>query len=217
MGRVSPRSERVTPDSLTSGEAHSIATRHLPRGTAVYRCHRRRLPEGRTQESWFFASGSGRFDLADPDGTLNVAREPIAAVKESFAHLLIGTTSVRREEIEARKLVRLALVHPVDVADLFDPTAAHAGIVTGELTNTGPDYAPFQSLAASFRAAGVDGLAAPLRFSVDEHTVGYYLFGIAGPRAWPTGAEQRLDALLTDRGYTIEDPPTSRTITLVDI
>lgn len=74
----------------------------------------------------------------------------------------------------------------------------------------------FKSLAASFRAAGVDGLAAPLRFSINEHTVGYYLFGISGPRARPTGTEKRLDALLKNRGYTIEDPPTSRAITLVD-
>ncbi len=147
---------------------------------------------------------------------MNVAREGIGAVKESFGHLLIGTKRVRREEIEARKLVCLALPHHVEVADLFDTTAAHAGIVTGELIDTGPDYQPFQSLAASFRAAGIDGLAAPLRFSVSEHTVGYYIFGIAGPRAWPAGTEERLDTLLTDRGYRIEDPPTSRAITLVD-
>lgn len=216
MDRMSRRSQRVTPDSLTAREARSIATCHLEQGKAVYRCHSRRLLDGRTQGSWFFASGFGRFDLPEPDGTLNVAREPIGAVKESFGHLLIGATRLRREEVEARKLVHLTLVHGVDVADLFDTTAAHAGIVTGELTNTGPDYAPFQSLAASFRVVGVDGLAAPLRFSINEHTVGYYLFGIAGPRAWPTGTEERLDALLTDRGYTIEDPPTSRAITLVD-
>lgn len=213
---MSWRSQRVTPDSLTAREARSIATCHLEQGKAVYRCHSRRLPDGQTQGSWFFASGSGRFDLPEPDGTLNVAREPIGAVKESFGHLLIGTTRLRREEVEARKLVHLTIVQSVDVTDLFDTTAAHAGIVTGELTNTGPDYAPFQSLAASFRTAGVDGLATPLRFSINEHTVGYYLFGIAGPRAWPTGTEERLDALLTDRGYTIEDPPTSRAITLVD-
>lgn len=210
------RSQRVTPDSLTVGAARSIAVCHLEPGQVVYRCHRRRLPDGRVQGSWFFASESGRFDLPEPDGTLNVARESIGAVKESFGHLLIGTTRVWREEVEARKLVCLHLVHRIDVADLFDPTVAHAGIVTGELTNTGPDYAPFQSLAASFRAAGVDGLAAPLRFSVNDHTVGYYLFGIAGPRTWPAGTEEHLDMLLTDQGYTIEDPPTSQAITLID-
>lgn len=170
---------------------------------------------GRQQGPWYFASGSGRFDLPKPDGTLNLAQEPIGAVNESFGHLLIGTNRVRREEIDARRLVRLELTDPVEVADLFDTTAAHAGIVTGELTNTGPSYAPFQSLAASFRAAGVDGLAAPLRFSANERTVGYYLFGITGQRTWPAGRDEPLEPLLTARGYTIEDPPTSRTITLV--
>lgn len=209
------RSQRITPASLTTHEARSIAIRDLDRGTAVYRCHGRALPDGRAQGSWYFASGSGRFDLPAPDGTLNLAREAIGAVKESFGHLLIGTRRVRREEIDARRLVRLKLMDPVAVADLFDTTAAHAGIVAGELTNTGPSYAPFQSLAVSFRAAGVDGLAAPLRFSTNEHTVGYYLFGIAGPRAWPAGKDEPLAPLLTARGYTIEDPPTSRGITLV--
>lgn len=99
--------------------------------------------------------------------------------------------------------------------DLFDTTAAHAGIVTSELTDTGPSYAPFQALAASFWAAGVAGLAAPLRFSSNERTVGYYLFGAAGPRSWPSGEDLPFETLLTDRGYTIEDPPTSRGITLV--
>ncbi len=153
------RSARVTPEHLTVREARSIATRHLGAGESVYRCHRRRRTDGQAQGSWYFSSGIGRFDLPGPDGTLNVAREAIGAVTESFGHLLIGAATVRREEIDARKLVRLALVHDVEVADLFDATAARAGIVTGELTAPGPDYAAFQSLASSFRAAGIDGLA----------------------------------------------------------
>lgn len=216
MDRMSTRSQRVTPDSLPAHEARSIAVCHLEQGREVYRCHSRTRLGGQAQGSWFFASGSGRFDLPEPNGTLNVAREPIGAIKESFGHLLIGTRQVRREEIEARTLVRLALTHPADIADLFDTSAAHAGIVTGELTDTGPNYRPFQSLAASFQIAGVDGLAAPLRFSVSEHTIGYYIFGTAGAKVWPPGTEERLDTLLTDRGYTIEEPPTSRAITLVD-
>lgn len=212
---MSRRSARLTPDRLTADEAQSIRACHLGEGQVVYRCHRRRGGDGQAQGSWFFASGSGRFDLPAPDGTLNLARESIGAVKESFGHLLIGATRVRREEIDARKLARLSLVQSVDVANLFDTTAAQAGVVAGELTATGPDYAPFQSLAASLRAAGVAGLAAPLRFSVNEHTVGYYLFGIAGPRAWPPGVEEPIEILLTERGYTVDDPPTSRAITLV--
>lgn len=214
MGRVRPRSERVTPARVTADEARSVAICHLEQGEAVYRCHRRRREDGQAQGSWYFSSSVGRFDLPDPDGTLNVAREAVGAVMESFGHLLIGATTVRREEIDARKLVRLRLVHDVDVADLLDSTAARAGIVAGELTAPGHDYGAFQSLAESFRAAGIDGLAAPLRFSLGEHTVGYYLFGIGGPRSWPPGSEEAIEQLLTGRGYTIEDAPTSRAITL---
>lgn len=214
MDRVKPRSMRVTPERLTVREARSVVTRHLGTGEAVYRCHRRRRRDGQAQGSWYFSSGVGRFDLPEPDGTLNVAQEAIGAAAESFGHLLIGTATVRGEEIDARKLVRLALVHDLDVADLFDATAARAGIVTGELTAPGPDYAAFQSLASSFRAAGIDGLAAPLRFSLSEHTVGYYLFEISGPRSWPPGTEEPIDRLLAARGYSIEDAPTSRAITL---
>lgn len=169
MDRMSSRSQRVTPDSLTACAARGIAICHLEQGRNVYRCHSRRLPDGQEQGSWFFASGSGRFDLPKPDGTLNAAGEGIGAVKESFGHLLIGTKRIWREEIEARKLVCLALPHQVEVADLFDTTAAQAGIVTGELIDTGPDYKPFQSLAVSFRVAGIDGLA-PLCVSASANT-----------------------------------------------
>lgn len=158
----------------------------------------------------------GRFDLPAPDGTLNLAQEPIGAVKESFASLLFGKTRVRRTEVDARQLVRLTLVDSVDVADLSDQSAARAGIVVGELTSFVADYRSFQSLATSLRVAGVDGLAAPLRFSADENTTGFYIFGKSGPRKWPPGVEEPITPLLTERGYQIDDMPDSGAITLVE-
>lgn len=210
------RSDPATRWKLSNGAVLTIAQKMLAQGSEVFRCHARFLPNGTEQESWFYAPGSGRFDLPSPHGTLNVAEEEAGAVLESFGSLLVGRSWVRSEEVDRRKLVALRLPSTVALADLRSSSALKAGVVPGELTGGYGSYELTQSLAQSVFSAGRDGIASSLRFGSAFRQDGFYIFGAAGVHSLSNGRALSLSATLNDLGYDIVNPPASDAITLLD-
>lgn len=208
------RSRAVTNWELPNDLALSIDGKRLRSGATVFRCHSRFLTDGQTQGSWYYSSGSGRFDLPHPNGTLNVAEEKLGAILESFSSQLVGRNWVRREEVDRRKLVAMQMRTDTELADLRSSSGLKAGVVPGELTGAYDNYDRTQALAISIHKAGRDGLAAPLRFGSAFRQDGYYIFGESGPRDDTAGEELRIAEAIEEMGYKIVDPPISAAITL---
>jgi hypothetical protein len=154
---------------------------------AIYRLHRR------TRRPWYFStSGTGRFDLPEPDGTCYAALDPAVAFVEVFYGFRIVSTEelvdvvVSTMEVEAPSALRLA--------DCTNPRAAAYG-VTSEI-NTTVDYALTQRWAAALREAGFDGVRYWARHDPGRGPA-VALFGPAGQSEdHPEAATQPVDPAL---------------------
>ena len=210
------RANRVSAKFLTAQQVASLNTRKLPKGLEVYRCHAREMRDSTgsliAQGPWFFASSVGRFDLAPPRGTLNLAAGPIGAVCEALGALTLNE-EIPIQEVSRRVLVSLPLPEEFTVADFTDRQATRmARILPAEMSGPAANYEGFQSLAASVDQAGLSGICSRLRFSVPEAELGYFIFGKAGPRKWAQGQELPISDVLISLGYSItndEDLPLS--------
>lgn len=157
--------------------------------------------------AWWFSSGSGRFDLPEPEGTCYLASTPEAAVME-----LVGWSHARHgwvpaDLLEERVVSTLHLPASVRAADCAGE-GARQWRVTNELTSTSA-YDVAQAWARVFRRDGFGGVLGALRFSPGEAR-GLALFGTAGAPdpAWDGDDEPvAVGDLAAGMGIEVVAPP----------
>lgn len=160
---------------------------------------------------WFSSDGSGRFDLAPPEGTCYFATDGYAAIREATR---LGP--VTPGWIAARELRTVAPPEPR--ARLAATTRKAAGRfgVTHELVTAVPYDLP-RRWAAQFRAVGFAGIRHVLRHDQRARPSGVSLFGPAGAGAAPDGSHQALDvARVEAAGVRVLPAPHSSVLTIVD-
>ena len=128
-----------------------------------------------TQATWWFSDdGSGRFDLAPPQGTCYLATDAYAAIREATRLGPVSTTWVQARELRE--------VAPPDPGARLAATTRQASGrygVTTELATVVPYDLP-RRWAAAFRAHGFDGIRHQLRHDQRARPSGVALFGSTG-------------------------------------
>ena len=128
---------------------------------------------------WFSSDGSGRFDLAPPDGACYLAETPLGALIEHFD----GIDVIPREDLDERRVSTLGRGRPLRLADC---TRSHARSFGVDLAlSAGSDYARAQRFAAWFRGGGFDGVRYLLRNDPTATLIGIALFGPSGEQDLP--------------------------------
>ena len=174
-------------------------------------------PDAPDRGAWWFASGGGRFDLPEPDGTCYLASTPEAAVME-----LVGWSHARHgwvpaDLLEGRVVSRLHLPGSVRAADLTDERA-RTWRVTNELTATAA-YAVAQAWARVLRRDGFGAVLATLRFSPGEAR-GLAVFGTAGAPDPPwlgDDAPVEVRELVDRLGVRVVGPPRLGDVEVVEV
>lgn len=200
---------------MTAGRRDEVAQRSpsralgdFPRRSVSQGClwYRNHGPLG----PWFYASGAtGRFNLDSPRGTLYLADDPVAAIKE-----FVGPEMARNQYpipssvVADRYVSTLELQETVSAAKLTDPRADQWGVVPGELPAMSPYDLP-REWAKAFYDAGFDGIWTTLRYSSPDRR-GLAVFGDAGARSqWPQGTRETARKVLEDAHYQVVDPPST--------
>jgi RES domain len=159
---------------------------------------------------WFSSDGSGRFDLAPPDGTCYLATDAYAAIREASRLGPVSTGWVAARELRH-------VTPPDRDARLAATTRQAAGRfgVTTELATILPYDLP-RRWAAAFRAHGLDGIRHQLRHDQRARPSGVALFGPAGTADVPKGISEPLDrAHMRRAGVDVLEPPSSAALTIV--
>jgi hypothetical protein len=152
--------------------------RQLPTGSVLFRAHR--VDRG---PWWFGSDGTGRFDLASPQGTCYLAEAAIVAVRERIGIVLGTRPRVPAAVLEGCVVSRLSVVEPVVLANLRAARATDFGVLN-ELASMVPYDVP-QAWAAALAAAGHGGVRYPARFSTGRAGA-VAIFGASGARGeWP--------------------------------
>jgi hypothetical protein len=160
----------------------SVST--MPRAK-VYRAHHRDFG------TWYFAShttgevGGGRFDLTFDDGTCYLADSTEVAVWER-----LGPTYLDAQVVPASvadEFVVTAVYMPVgDCANTAHPHARKIAGITREISTVG-NYALTQAWAEAFKRSGFAGIRYGARFTPEEQSNAWALFGKAGEESeWKT-------------------------------
>ncbi|HUP23900.1 MAG TPA: RES domain-containing protein [Thermoanaerobaculia bacterium] len=160
---------------------------------------------------WFSSDGSGRFDLAPPEGTCYLATDAYAAVREASR---LGP--VTPGWVLARELRTVSPPDPT--ARLAATTRQAAGRfgLTTELATILPYDLP-RRWAVAFRRRGFAGIRHELRHDQRARPSGIALFGSAGAPAWSDGKRQRLGvAMVESFGVAVLPLPLSTVLTIVD-
>lgn len=131
---------------------------------------------------WFASAPGGRWDLAKPYGTVHLADNPEAALRERIGRVLSSRSRLTKAEVDASRVSELHMPAAVRLADLCSAKAADYGI-TREIHTVTP-YAVTQAWAASFHHAGIGGVRYDARFSTGRARA-YAVFGDAGACSWP--------------------------------
>jgi hypothetical protein len=159
---------------------------------------------------WFSSDGSGRFDLAPPEGTCYLATDAYAAVREASR---LGP--VTPGWVQARELREVAPPDPkARLAATTRRAAGRFGITT-ELSTLLPYDLP-RRWAAAFRRHGLAGIRHELRHDPRARPSGLALFGSAGAPGWGDGERQRLSvSMVVGCGVQVLEPPQAAVLTIV--
>jgi hypothetical protein len=159
---------------------------------------------------WYSSDGSGRFDLAPPEGTCYFGADAAGAIREATRLGPVTPAWVAQR-------VRCEVPPPNARARLAATTRKAAGTfgVTNELATLLPYDLP-RRWAAAFRARGFHGIRHALRHDSRARPGGVSLFGPAGPRSAPKGRRSRLtvDAVRA-AGVRVIPPPHSAVLKVV--
>lgn len=170
-------------------------------GQRLHRAHLKSL------NPWWFSSSQGRFDLAAPRGTLNLASSRETAVRESLGGVL-ATAAAIPATVVAGRLVSSLEIPRSGFADFAADSASAFGIVPGDVSAPRADYGLTQTWATAIAAAGFDGIRSRSRFGSG---CCLYVFGAAGEHPLgPVLATTTMRAVLAEMpGVTIEPTPAS--------
>jgi hypothetical protein len=159
---------------------------------------------------WFCSDGSGRFDLAAPEGTCYFATDGWAAIREASR---LGP--VTPHWVLARDLREVSV--PRRYRRLAAATWKAAGRygVTAELGTLVPYDLP-QRWAAAFRAHGFQGMRHMLRHDPRSRATGVSLFDTEGPAPNPDGLRTTLEvAVVRAAGVAVHERPHSTVLRIV--
>jgi hypothetical protein len=158
---------------------------------------------------WYSADGSGRFDLAPPQGTCYLATDAYAAIREATRLGPVSTLWVQAREIRE--------VGPPDPnARLAATTRQAAGRygVTTELATVVPYDLP-RRWAAAFHTHGFDGIRHQLRHDQRARPSGIALFGPTEAGSHDNGQPTTLTvAAVEATDVQVLPPPHSTTLTV---
>ena len=124
----------------------------------------------------YFSPERGRFDLNMPNGTLNLASTPEAALRERLGPRLIGLIALPMNRFDGVYVARVQLPRVFKVADFRQ---AFGGFAPGDISSAlshAEGYSVTQQWAEAVREAGLEGIIARSRFSSGS---ALYLFGTA--------------------------------------
>ncbi len=159
---------------------------------------------------WFSANGSGRFDLAPPEGTCYLATDSYAAIREATRLGPVSTVWV-----QARELREVAAPDPGARLAATSRQAAGRFGVTTELVTVVPYDLP-RRWAAAFRTHGLDGIRHQLRHDQRARPSGVALFGTAGTGSVDNGEPAALTTSAVEAsGVTVLAPPVASVLNLV--
>lgn len=159
---------------------------------------------------WFSSDGSGRFDLAPPEGTCYFATDEYAALREASR---LGP--VTPAWVADRQLREVGPPNPH--ARLAGTTRQAAGDygMTSELSTLVP-YDLTRRWAAAFHAHGFEGIRHQSRHDQRARPSGVSWFGPSGVGAYPDGAPSPLTAARMHRaGVQVLPPPPTAAVTVV--
>ena len=125
----------------------------------------------------YFSPERGRFDLNMPNGTLNLASTPEAALRERLGPRLIGLIALPMNRFDGVYVARVQLPRVFKVADFRQ---AFGGFAPGDISSAlshAEGYSVTQQWAEAVREAGLEGIIARSRFSSGS---ALYLFGASG-------------------------------------
>ena len=141
-----------------------------------YRAYLRDAPGGQ-RDCRYFSSGSGRYDISFPGGTLNLAGTEEVAIREKLGAELINRDMVPMDEFDGVYVARVQLPRVFKVADFRQ---AFGGFAPGDISSAlfhAEGYSVTQQWAEAVREAGLEGIIARSRFSSGS---ALYLFGTSG-------------------------------------
>lgn len=159
---------------------------------------------------WFSADGSGRFDLAPPQGTCYLATDAYAAIREATRLGPVSTGWVLARELRE-------VAPPDPNARLAATTRQAAGRygVTTELATVVPYDLP-RRWATAFHAHGFNGIRHQLRHDQRARPSGIALFGSTGAGSHDDGQRTRLTvAAVEATGVPVLPPPHSTALTVL--
>ncbi len=113
----------------------------------------------------YFSPKRGRFDLNMPNGTLNLASTPEAALRERLGPRLIGLIALPMNRFDGVYVARVQLPRVFKVADFRQ---AFGGFAPGDISSAlfhAEGYSVTQQWAEAVREAGLEGIIARSRFS----------------------------------------------------
>ncbi|MDR1214717.1 MAG: RES family NAD+ phosphorylase [Propionibacteriaceae bacterium] len=164
---------------------------------------------------WFNGDLTGRFDLAQPQGTFYVADDIETAVRERLRHELVRTGLVPDGLAQAMAVTELTTGRRWRCAHLASAQAAGFGL-TKELV-TMSDYTVPQAWAQVFDRAGFQGLRYGSRFTTGPATA-WALFGRAGSGQRPAPVVRRRwsgPEACRRAGLTVLGPPPAAALKLI--
>ncbi len=159
---------------------------------------------------WFSADGSGRFDLAPPQGTCYLATDAYAAIREATRLGPVSTLWV-----QARELREVAPPDPnARLAATTRQAAGRYGVTT-ELVTVVPYDLP-RRWATAFHAHGFNGIRHQFRHDQRARPSGIALFGTTGAGSHDNGQHTSLTvAAVEATGVAVLPPPHSTALTVL--
>lgn len=151
-----------------------LAGFNSPLGGAWYRAYTPKGPDGARRDSRFFSSSNGRFDLAKPYGSLNLARTPETALRERLGRTAVHAEVLPSSVLKGVVIARIDLPGSFKVADFRVPGP---GIAPGDIGGAVDDYSVTQQWAEQMKRDDFEGIVARSRFGEAETL---YIFGEAG-------------------------------------
>jgi hypothetical protein len=177
----------VSPLAAPRDDLTGFPSQQCSPATALYRIHRQQRAPW-----WFSSDGSGRFDLAPPNGTCYLAAEPLGCLVEVVRDVAV----VAREFLASRRLSTLQVPQSMLLADCTARSARRFG-VTGAIHST-PDYALTRGWAGALRRAGFAGIRYLVSHDPAQRRIGVAVFGSAGAVAWPVVRTAEIEEDLID-------------------
>ena len=165
---------------------------------------------------WFASDDTGRFNLAEPNGTCYLATDITTAIRERCGPELVQLGLVSADFAERTVVSRLTVPRERQLADACHESAVDFGVIRELFTVAGPGYALTRKWAAALHSTSVGGIRYQSRFTTAARPNAFALFNSAGEHNWaadpaPCSGTQAC----AQAGTTVAARPTRRQLRIV--